>query len=157
MKTLLMAVDRQASMAEKIIKTTLQEASAHQAEVVIICCVAADDLYGNQPIEIDTAESGSLSLNALDNQNSAEQILRYALNPFAEAGIPARGLICSGDPAATIVEQADRLSASMIIMGRRHLSSFNRILKGSVSAAVIEKAHCPVLVDVTNESLSPYD
>jgi len=29
-----------------------------------------------------------------------------------------------------------------------HLSPFNRLLKGSVSAAVIERAHCPVLVDV---------
>ena len=154
MKTLLMAIDRQASMAEKIIRTTLDQAHAHQASVVIVCCVMSDDISGSQPIEIDTAESGSLLLNARDSQNSAEQMLRFALYPFAQAGIPARGLICSGEPATTIVEQADRIQASMIIMGRRHLSSFNRILKGSVSAAVIERAHCPVLVDVTQETSS---
>ncbi|MSE18410.1 universal stress protein, partial [Pantoea agglomerans] len=39
----------------------------------------------------------------------------------------------------------------MIIMGRRHLSSLNRLLKGSVSASVIERAHCPVLIDVRKD------
>ncbi|GAA0511500.1 hypothetical protein GCM10009414_21440 [Tatumella terrea] len=151
MKTLLMAIDRQATMAEKVINVTLEQAKAHQASVIILCCVAPDDAACSQPIEIDTAEKNALSMDALDSRNSAEQIVRYALNPFAEAGIPARGMICSGDPATTIVEQADRLNVSMIIMGRRHLSSFNRILKGSVSAAVLERAHCPVLVDVSRE------
>jgi len=33
-------------------------------------------------------------------------------------------------------------------MGRRHLSPFRRLLKGSHSALVIENADCPVLVDV---------
>jgi len=39
----------------------------------------------------------------------------------------------------------------MIIMGRRHLSPLNRLLKGSVSAAVIERATCPVLLDVRKD------
>lgn len=154
MKTLLMALDRQASMAEKVINLTLAQAQAHQAQVVILCCVAADDAACSQPIEIDTAEKMTVSMNAQDTVNSAEQVIRNALSPFAEAGIPARGIICAGDPAATIVEQADRLDVTMIIMGRRHLSSFNRILKGSVSAAVLERAHCPVLIDVSKEPSS---
>ncbi|WP_158785273.1 universal stress protein, partial [Pantoea sp. BAV 3049] len=54
----------------------------------------------------------------------------------------------AGESAETIVAQANEIGAVMIVMGRRHLSSFNRLLKGSVSAAVIERASCPVLVDV---------
>lgn len=154
MKTLLMAIDRQATMAEKVINVTLEQAKAHQASVIILCCVAPDDAACSQPMEIDTAEKNALSMDALDSRNSAEQIVRYALNPFAEACIPARGMICCGDPATTIVDQADRLNVSMIIMGRRHLSAFNRILKSSVSAAVLERAHCPVLVDVSRETSS---
>lgn len=154
MKTLLMAIDRQASMSEKVISLTLDEARAHQAAVVILCCVAADDAACSQPIEIDVAEKMTLAMNAKDTVNSAEQMIRHALSPFVDAGIPATGMICAGDPATTIVEQAERLNAAMIIMGRRHLSSFNRILKGSVSAGVLERAHCPVLVDVSKEPVS---
>lgn len=51
-----MAIDRQATMAEKVINVTLEQAKAHQASVIILCCVAPDDAACSQPMEIDTAE-----------------------------------------------------------------------------------------------------
>lgn len=53
-----------------------------------------------------------------------------------------------GEAAEAIVAEAKAQKAAMIVMGRRQMSSFNRLLKGSCSVAVVEHAPCPVLIDV---------
>jgi len=49
MKTLLMAIDH-SPVAEKVVALTIEEALAHRAEVVVLCCV--DPAYSscNQPM-----------------------------------------------------------------------------------------------------------
>ncbi|HAB23784.1 MAG: universal stress protein [Mixta calida] len=150
MKTLLMAVDN-SPVAQKVIATAIEEALAHKAQVVVLCCV--DPAYSscNQPVYIAAGEDPEDFAAAQDEQNTAELVVRHALAPLLRAGVDARGLIVAGEAADTIVAQSHQLNAQMIIMGRRHLSSFNRLLKGSVSAAVIERAHCPVLIDVRKD------
>lgn len=143
MKTLLMAIDN-SPVAEKVIDLTTVEALAHNAQVVVLCCI--DPAYSScsQPIEIDAGEDPADFLAAQDEQNTAEMVVRRALAPLLRAGVNARGMILAG-------AQSEQLKVSMIIMGRRHLSSFNRLFKGSVSASVIERAHCPVLIDVRKD------
>lgn len=150
MKTLLMAVDN-SPVAEKVIALTIEEAMAHQAQVVVLCCV--DPAYSScsQAIEIDAGEDPADFVAAQDEQNTAEMVVRHALAPLQRAGVAARGLVVAGEAAETIVSQSQALQASKIIMGRRHLNAFNRLFKGSVSAAVIERAHCPVLIDVRKD------
>lgn len=145
MKTLLVAVDSSVT-ARKVIALASVQALALQAQVVVLCCVNAS--YGCGPLEIEAGEDpGDLGL-ALDEQNTAEAVVRQALAELQRAGVTARGRVVAGEPAPTIVAEANGLQAAIIIMGRRHLSSFNRLLKGSCSAAVIERASCPVLIDV---------
>ncbi|MBE5252238.1 universal stress protein [Mixta mediterraneensis] len=150
MKTLLMAIDN-SPVAEKVIDLTTVEALAHNAQVVVLCCI--DPAYSScsQPIEIDAGEDPADFLAAQDEQNTAEMVVRRALAPLLRAGVNARGMILAGEAADTIIAQSEQLKVSMIIMGRRHLSSFNRLFKGSVSASVIERAHCPVLIDVRKD------
>ena len=150
MKTLLMAIDN-SPVADKVIALTIEQALAQRAQVMVLCCI--DPAYSscNQPIEIDAGEDPQDFVAAQDEQNTAEMVVRRALAPLLRAGVAAKGMILAGEAAETIVAQSALLSASMIIMGRRHLSPFNRLLKGSVSAAVIERAHCPVLIDVRKD------
>lgn len=150
MKTLLMAIDN-SPVARKVIDITTEEALAHKAQVVVLCCIAPSDDACKQPIHIAAGEDAEDLALAKDGQNSAELVVRHALAPLLRAGIDARGVIIAGDAADTIVGQSKELDAGMIIMGRRHLSSFNRLLKGSVSTAVIERASCPVLIDVRKD------
>ncbi|AXU94172.1 MAG TPA: universal stress protein [Erwinia persicina] len=146
MKTLLVAVDNSV-IARKVVSLASEQALALQAEVVVVCCVDAS--YADSgPFDIEAGEDpGDFGL-ALDEQNTAEAVVRQALAELHRAGVVARGRVVAGESAETIVAESNRLQAAMIIMGRRHLSSFNRLLKGSCSAAVIERASCPVLVDV---------
>ncbi|MBA2817047.1 universal stress protein [Candidatus Pantoea persica] len=152
MKTLLIAVDN-SPVADKVIATAIEEAQAHRVQVVVLCCV--DPAYSscNQPIDITVGEDPADFAVAQDEQNSTELVVRHALAPLLRTGVDARGLIVAGEAADTIVaqSQSQQLNAHMIIMGRRHLSSFNCLLKGSVSGAVIERAHCPVLIDVRKD------
>ena len=150
MKTLLMAIDN-SPVAEKVIALTIEQALAQQAQVTVLCCV--DPAYSSciQPIEFDAGEDPDDFVAAKDEQNTAEMVVRHALAPLLRAGVTAKGLILAGEAAETIVAQSNLLKASMIIIGRRHLSPFNRLLKGSVSAAVIERANCPVLIDVRKD------
>lgn len=148
MKTLLVAVDNSV-IARKVVSLASEQARALDAEVVVLCCVDAS--YANTasgPFIIEAGEDPGDFGCALDEQNTAEAAVRQALAELQSAGLRATGRVVAGESAETIVAQASELQAAMIIMGRRHLSSFNRLLKGSVSAAVIERASCPVLVDV---------
>ncbi|MGB9095165.1 universal stress protein [Erwinia sp.] len=147
MKTLLVAVDNSA-IARKVVALASEQAQALQANVVVLCCVDASYANTTGTYVIEAGEDPSDFGCALDEQNTAEGAVRQALAELQRAGIAATGRVVAGESAETIVGQANELSAAMIIMGRRHLSSFNRLLKGSVSAAVIERASCPVLVDV---------
>jgi len=150
MKMLLMAIDN-SLVAEKVIALTIEQALALSAPVTVLCCIDPAYSVCNQPIEIDAGEDPDDFVAAQDEQNTAEMVVRHALAPLLRAGVDARGIILAGEAAETIVAQAAALRASMIIMGRRHLSPLNRLLKGSVSAAVIERATCPVLLDVRKD------
>lgn len=57
--------------------------------------------------------------------------------------IPARYLEPCGHPAKEIVEAARAVGADLVVVGRR--SALKRVL-GSVSAAVVRRAPCDVLV-----------
>lgn len=146
MKTLLVAVDN-SGIAGKVVGLAVEHALAHRAEVVVLCCI--DISYASSgPFEIEAGEDpGDFGL-ALDEQNTAEAVVRRALATLHKAGVTARGRVVAGESAETIVAQASALKAMMIVMGRRHLSPFNRLLKGSCSASVVERASCPVLIDV---------
>jgi nucleotide-binding universal stress UspA family protein len=51
----------------------------------------------------------------------------------------------SGDPQATLVDQAISRSADSIVVGTHGRRGFKRLLLGSVTEAVLREAPCPVL------------
>jgi nucleotide-binding universal stress UspA family protein len=54
--------------------------------------------------------------------------------------------VIEGRPASVIVDEAERRNVDLIILGARGLDAVERVLLGSVSAEVVDRAHCPVLV-----------
>jgi nucleotide-binding universal stress UspA family protein len=51
-----------------------------------------------------------------------------------------------GDPAEVICRRAGELGADLVVIGSRGLGLLDRLLLGSVSSAVIQRAPCSVLV-----------
>jgi nucleotide-binding universal stress UspA family protein len=71
------------------------------------------------------------------------QAVSRARERLLQRQIPARYLEACGHPAKEIVEAARAVGADLVVVGRR--DALKRVL-GSVSAAVVRRAPCDVLV-----------
>jgi nucleotide-binding universal stress UspA family protein len=60
--------------------------------------------------------------------------------------------IILGQPQETVLEEADRWGADLIVLGSRGLGGFKRFLLGSVSTAVATHAHCSVEIARADEA-----
>jgi len=81
-------------------------------------------------VELDRAQS---DMQALADRLRAE-------------GHTVDALLVQGPTVATILEQADKLSAEVIVMGSHGRGRLFDLVVGSVSAGVIRKSSVPVLV-----------
>ena len=59
---------------------------------------------------------------------------------------PVRPELLKGDPAETILEEAENRDADFIVLGKRHHSRLERLLLGSVTRHIAEHAARPVLL-----------
>jgi nucleotide-binding universal stress UspA family protein len=60
--------------------------------------------------------------------------------------IPVETQLIEGPPAPAIIKVADTEHFDLIVLGSRGHGQVVNLLLGSVSSAVTQKAHCPVLV-----------
>src|SRR5579885_621083 len=65
---------------------------------------------------------------------------------FADTGIAHEFDGVVGDPAAEIVDVAERRNADLIVVGTREPGLLDRLLAGSVSQGVARRARCDVLI-----------
>jgi nucleotide-binding universal stress UspA family protein len=54
-----------------------------------------------------------------------------------------------GDPVTTILEVAEQIKTDLIVVGSNCKNTLERLLVGSVSLGVLNRAHCPVVVAKT--------
>ena len=76
---------------------------------------------------------------------------------FDAAGVPYEREIGSGEPAATLVEMAERHGCAAIIMGARGLGALRSTLLGSVSQGVLQTSKVPVTLvkHAVNHAVAP--
>ncbi|HEY0873563.1 MAG TPA: universal stress protein [Vicinamibacterales bacterium] len=76
-----------------------------------------------------------------------EQVLEEMRRQLEPAGVlPKAHLIAeAGDASATIVDQALKTKADLIVIGTHGRRGFKRLLLGSVAETVLHEAPCPVL------------
>lgn len=94
-----------------------------------------------QPNSLDL--SGTLLERAT---SESENELRSIADGVAGPGVRASWRCVIGHPASAIVECARAIEADLIVVGTRGHGRVASALLGSVSAAVIDRAPCPVLV-----------
>ncbi|HXP93489.1 MAG TPA: universal stress protein [Candidatus Binatia bacterium] len=96
---------------------------------------AVEDTFGEHPAEVRERLEG-ISRLALD------RALEYA----REYQVPAEGVLVEGNTVDSIVAEANRRSADMIVLGSHGRKGLERLFLGSVAEGVLRKAKVPVLI-----------
>lgn len=74
------------------------------------------------------------------------RIANRALRRIQDAGLKGEIRLASGQAAEEILKVAEEEKVDVIVMGRRGIHAITRLILGSVSNAVLEKARVPVLI-----------
>jgi nucleotide-binding universal stress UspA family protein len=73
-------------------------------------------------------------------------LLERARERLVRRQIAARYLEPAGDAGRTLLETAESIGADLVVVGRRERNALRRLWLGSVSARVVRRAECDVLV-----------
>jgi nucleotide-binding universal stress UspA family protein/nitrite reductase/ring-hydroxylating ferredoxin subunit len=80
------------------------------------------------------------------SKQAAEEVVREARGRARAAGAGARGEVVEGEPAAALVEFADRISAELIVVGDVGMQGGGRLRLGGVPDRISHSAPCSVLL-----------
>lgn len=75
-----------------------------------------------------------------------EAVLEEGVNLLRERGIEAEGHLRAGLPAHEISELAESLGADLVVVGHQHRGPLTRWWQGSVSASLLDRLSCSMLV-----------
>jgi nucleotide-binding universal stress UspA family protein len=81
-----------------------------------------------------------------------DQSVDAALRDPATAGVTVERTVAPGGPATALLDAAE--GAALVVVGRRGVGGFGRLLLGSVADHVARHAPCPVVV-VPGDASSP--
>jgi len=124
------------SQAEKAVEVALKLARTMDSHLLLFAVA--------RPPEPAT----SVELDAMldDAREHFEEQFNKIRTRAAEAEVDLETDIVVGHPVEQIVHRAEADRVNLIILGRRGVSRFERIIIGSTSEKVLRYAHCPVLV-----------
>lgn len=88
---------------------------------------------------------GEMLVKGLSRQD-AEALVEEAAALLADLDVRFATRVEQGDPADALVTAARGVDAVMIVVGARGQDFVTRVLVGSVASALVDRAHCDVLV-----------
>jgi nucleotide-binding universal stress UspA family protein len=125
--------------SRKALETAAAEAVAHGVPLtVLVIHQAVRDVYGSASHYGDDAALTEKAKEAA--QADTDQVLAAAGSQPTSVTVTA----VHGLPVDELVKASE--GADMIVLGRRGMGGFVRLLMGSVSSQVAQHAQCPVLI-----------
>jgi nucleotide-binding universal stress UspA family protein len=125
--------------SHKAMERAVAEAAAHGAPLtVLVIHQAVRDVYGSASHYGDDAALTEKAKEAA--QAETDQVLAAAGSQPPSVTVTA----VHGLPVDELVKASE--GADMIVLGRRGMGGFVRLLMGSVSSQVAQHAQCPVLI-----------
>jgi nucleotide-binding universal stress UspA family protein len=134
MQTIIVGVDQ---------SETARRAAFAAAKIAAACCSPLHVVMAvNRGKSIEVTVGGSDHWH-LDWLSSAEQFLDALVGELPTS--PVTRAVSLHDPATALCEEAERLEASMIVVGNRRVQGASRLL-GAVATDVARRAPCDVLI-----------
>lgn len=79
-------------------------------------------------------------------EEDARMEVKDTIRIFETEGLPYTLKVAIGDPAAEIIEIAEKEMADLIVIGSRGLGTIKGVFMGSVSQKVTHHSSCPVMI-----------
>jgi len=152
-KRLLVALDGSENSA-RASQAALELAEKLKAELIVLHAIIPPALYYHTeispegPVIEPPTHEKEIDLYLEYARRVGHVIVDGTVSEAKKRGITVRADIpeTTSSVVETIVNQAVRENADLIVVGTRGLGGFKRLLLGSVSSGVVDHAHCPVLV-----------
>ncbi len=121
---------------------------SEQARRALAFAVALAKLSGARlgVVSVVPVHAGRMALDPWDDASVHTSELREARDLIVAAGITPTLHEPFGDIAEAIVRTAEEGGYDHIVMGSRHLGLFDRMLRGSVSEAVVTESSAKVTI-----------
>ena len=129
---------------------------------IIVCFVPTNILVGtdgsrtaskavDRAVELAKGDGASLTILCVGPRSVAEEAVKREASRLAEAGIPIRTVVASGEPAKALVEAASAGSYDLLVIGNRGMTGISRFLRlGSVPSRVMHRIPCNLLIVKTS-------
>jgi nucleotide-binding universal stress UspA family protein len=136
---LLVATDFSPSATE-VMRVAAGIAKGVEAEVHILHVALPEN-------ELIGANAGKIcDDNGIESNREEKKLVRESVDAMIAKGLTAHGEVVAGPCADVILAEADKLDVDMIVVGSHGFGAVLRVLLGSVSASILKKARCPVVV-----------
>lgn len=140
MKRILLAVDF-TDVTPEVVEAAVGMAQAFNAEVFAVHVAEPNpDFVGYEagPKSVRDAEAKHLRDEHRQMHDTAEAL--------RARGVKTTGLVIQGSTVQALMDELDRITADLIIMGNHQHGPLHRFFLGSVTEGVIRQNRCPVLV-----------
>ena len=140
MKTILLAVDFPDNITPLFDKT-LALAQAFNSKVWILHVAPPEpDFVGYDPGPQEVRDGVAKDLRK--DHVSVQKLGQL----FKDQGVETEALLVQGSTAETIVNEAEKLNADLLVFGSHQSSFFRKLLLGDTAKDIIRKANIPMLV-----------
>lgn len=130
----------------KVLKQAHALATAFGSEVEILHVVPPEPVvmdFGVAPTVMREPSPETVAVDAARLHELEESLTRH--------GVKATARQIQGSTLDSLMEECDKFQPDLIIVGSHRHGAFYNLVVGSVTAGVVEKAKCPVLVVPTPE------
>jgi nucleotide-binding universal stress UspA family protein len=155
MKKILVALDF-TQVSSNVIDYARRQAAAFSGELVLLhVATAVRDLYigynlGSQDIlgagmPMYYSDEGVMEIIKQELEQEHSELSSYVKSIKAD-NIQVSGVLKQGPIVETILDEANRMHADLIILGSHGHNPLRKVILGSVSEGVIAESCCPVMV-----------
>ena len=140
MKNILTAIDF-SDMAERVVKAAAQLAQDKNSHLWLIHVAAPDPSFVGYEAGPDHVRD-----NRAKTLHREHRTLQESAQWLRDAGLEVTPLLVQGPTAETLLDQARRHEADVIVVGSHGHSALHDLVAGNVTQAILRQTTCPVLV-----------
>lgn len=140
MKQILAALDL-SEVSDAVANRAASISRAFSARLVLLHVAAPDPDF----VGFDVGPQSVRDARATELRDEHRRFQQLA-GEFCDAGVDAEARLVQGSTVDTILQQAERQKADLIVLGSHGHGAVYRALLGSVSEGVLRRASVPVLI-----------